>query len=265
MCQRQHLALCLRTTGNLICSFTFVVAIYAETVLKTTALTFWCPQPVAAVMVLPPPWLTGKIEAPAGTKSMGSWTAKVFTPEQQARLGVDELGNKVSVAASSTAPARPVPAASRIGLVGPAWTRGEMERPAGTKDMGTYKTLVYTPEQQERLGVDENGNQVAKTAEVPVAAKASSPAPMPAAPAGPGRIGLVGPAWTRGEMERPAGTKDMGTYTTLAYTPEQQERLGVDEDGKPVAKPVEEKPVKAGSKALAATHHCGVCCSAPKF
>ncbi|CAL1134261.1 unnamed protein product, partial [Cladocopium goreaui] len=156
-------------------------------------------------------------------------------------------------AASSTAPARPVPAASRIGLVGPAWTRGEMERPAGTQDMGTYKTLVYTPEQQERLGVDANGNPAAKTAEeVPVAAKASSPAPMPAAPAGrpgnPGRIGLAGPAWTRGEMERPAGTKDMGGWKALVYTPEQQERLGVDQDGKPVTKPVEEKPVKAGSK-----------------
>jgi len=128
-----------------------------------------------------------------------------------------------------------------------------MERPAGTQDMGTYKTLVYTPEQQERLGVDANGNPAAKTAEeVPVAAKASSPAPMPAAPAGrpgnPGRIGLAGPAWTRGEMERPAGTKDMGGWKALVYTPEQQERLGVDQDGKPVTKPVEEKPVKAGSK-----------------
>ena len=41
---------------------------------------------------------------------------------------------------------RPVPAApSSIGLVGPAWTRGEMERPAGTQDMGTYKTLVRGP------------------------------------------------------------------------------------------------------------------------
>lgn len=166
-------------------------------------------------------------------------------------------------------------------------TRGEMERPAGTQDMGTYKTLVYTPEQQERLGVDANGNPAAKTAEeVPVAAKASSPAPMPAAPAGrpgnPGRIGLAGPAWTRGEMERPAGTKDMGGWKALVYTPEQQERLGVDQDGKPVTKPVEEKPVKAGSKGSmsrdgrvfcrpskndkqAATHYCRVCCSTSKL
>lgn len=28
-------------------------------------------------MVLPPLWVTGDMEAPAGTKNMGSWTAKV--------------------------------------------------------------------------------------------------------------------------------------------------------------------------------------------
>eukprot|EP00438_Fugacium_kawagutii_P031449 Skav200325 [mRNA] locus=scaffold1760:150800:168374:- [translate_table: standard] len=189
-------------------------------------------------MVLPPPWLTGQMEAPAGTKNMGTWTAKVFTPEQQARLGVDEQGVKVG-AASSTAPARPAPApapapAGRIGMVGPAWTRGEMERPAGTKDMGTYKTLVYTPEQQGRLGVDESGDKVAK--EVPLA-KASSPAPLPVPAGKPATpVGLIGPAWTRGEIEKPTGTKDMGTWKKMVYTSEQQERLGVDEDGNKLTK-----------------------------
>ena len=43
--------------------------------------------------------------------------------------------------------------------IGPAWTRGEMERPAGEKSMGTWTAAVYTPEQQQRLGVDEMGNQ----------------------------------------------------------------------------------------------------------
>ena len=48
-----------------------------------------------------------------------------------------------------------------------------------------------------------------------------------------GRAG-VGPAWTRGEMERPAGEKSMGTWTAAVYTPEQQARLGVDEMGQPL-------------------------------
>ena len=55
--------------------------------------------PVENVKVLPPPWLRGKIEAPAGEKDMGGWTRGVFTPEQQARLGVDENGAKVVTAA----------------------------------------------------------------------------------------------------------------------------------------------------------------------
>eukprot|EP00929_Paragymnodinium_shiwhaense_P106174 TRINITY_DN7136_c0_g2_i1.p1 TRINITY_DN7136_c0_g2~~TRINITY_DN7136_c0_g2_i1.p1 ORF type:complete len:202 (-),score=14.37 TRINITY_DN7136_c0_g2_i1:226-741(-) len=41
--------------------------------------------------------------------------------------------------------------------VGPAWTRGKMEPPAGDKDMGGWIARVYTEEQQKRLGVDENG------------------------------------------------------------------------------------------------------------
>mmetsp|Transcript_99714 Transcript_99714/g.175715 ORF Transcript_99714/g.175715 Transcript_99714/m.175715 type:complete len:141 (-) Transcript_99714:73-495(-) len=40
---------------------------------------------------------------------------------------------------------------------GPAWTRGEIEAPAGTRDMGGWIMAVYTPEQQKRLQVDEKG------------------------------------------------------------------------------------------------------------
>ena len=36
-------------------------------------------------------------------------------------------------------------------------------------------------------------------------------------------------------MEPPAGTKDMGDYTRRVFTPEQQARLGVDEDGQKLA------------------------------
>ena len=44
--------------------------------------------------------------------------------------------------------------------IGPAWTRGEIEAPAGTKDMGTWTAAVYTKEQQERLGVNEMGEKI---------------------------------------------------------------------------------------------------------
>ena len=49
-----------------------------------------------------------------------------------------------------------------------------------------------------------------------------------------GGAGSLGPAWTRGEIEAPAGEKDMGTWVSAVYTAEQQARLGVDESGAPL-------------------------------
>lgn len=39
-----------------------------------------------------PGWITGDIEEPAGEKDMGGWMARAYTPEQQDRLGVNEMG-----------------------------------------------------------------------------------------------------------------------------------------------------------------------------
>lgn len=47
------------------------------------------------------------------------------------------------------------------GAVGPAWTRGEVEAPAGERDMGTWKAAVYTDEQKHRLAIDSDGNPYA--------------------------------------------------------------------------------------------------------
>merc|ERR1719498_332120 len=45
-----------------------------------------------------PGYLLGDVEKPLGEKDMGGWTMRVYTPEQQARLHVDEEGNKVESA-----------------------------------------------------------------------------------------------------------------------------------------------------------------------
>ena len=42
-------------------------------------------------------------------------------------------------------------------MIGPAWTRGEMEKPLGQESRGTWTAAVYTAEQQARLGVDKAG------------------------------------------------------------------------------------------------------------
>ena len=49
------------------------------------------------------------------------------------------------------------------GGLGPAFTRGEIEAPAGEKDMGSYKAAVYTQEQQDRLNVNEQGQKIKKS------------------------------------------------------------------------------------------------------
>ena len=179
---------------------------------------------------LPPPWLLGGIEAPAGEKKMGKGTFSVYTEEQQARLGVDETGNKVEAAAADGSVAPVV-----MGRVGPAWTRGEMEAPAGEKDMGGYVVAAYTEEQQTRLCVDEKGNKVAAPA---AAADTDAPTPAEGVGSAPPRMKIgqvIGgdhrPQWMKDGTEGPAGMKDMGSWKKGIFTEEQQERLGVDEDG----------------------------------
>jgi hypothetical protein len=160
---------------------------------------------------LPPAWLSGSIEKPAGERNHGTYTSLYYTEEQQARLGVDEEGHKVpAVAAGGKKKALP-----------PAWILGKIEKPAGVAHHGTYSTLVYTEEQQARLGVDEHGHKVETAAEAEAAPKKKA----------------LPPPWLSGSIEKPAGERNNGSYTSLFYTEEQQARLGVDEDGHKVEAP----------------------------
>jgi len=119
------------------------------------------------------------------------------------------------------------------GAIGPAWTYdSSVEKPAGTKDMGSWQKAVYTSEQQARLGVDEQGQKVSASVafEDSAAAALSTDKPM----LGGMHSGSIGPAWTYDtSVEKPAGSKDMGNgVSTAVYTSEQQGRLGVDAEGK---------------------------------
>lgn len=44
--------------------------------------------------------------------------------------------------------------------IGPAWTRGEIEKPMGERNMGSWISYVYTEEQQKRLGINELGEKI---------------------------------------------------------------------------------------------------------
>ena len=151
-----------------------------------TDASFLAEQRIGGAGGLGPAWTRGGIEAPAGEKNMGSWTSACYTAEQQARLGVDENGDK--------AEPKPKPA-GRFGGGGagtaPAWTRGGAEAPAGEKNMGSYTIAQFTAEQQARLGVDANGDK-------------AEPKPKTTGRFVGGAGGL-GPVWTRGGIEAPAG------------------------------------------------------------
>jgi hypothetical protein len=90
---------------------------------------------------------------------------------------VDALAQEIDALATEALPTAALPAAAEddevldldhpapimsgalVGALGPAWTRGELERPVGTKDMGGWTAAVYTEEQQARLGVNEDGTK----------------------------------------------------------------------------------------------------------
>jgi len=144
--------------------------------------------------------------------------------------------------------------ADTLGAPGPAWTRGELERPADTHDMGRWTRAVYSEEQQQRLAVDETG-QPRGEASVPQMAPRSTTADefgwtaqrspsivgtesLPGAPAGaPIEFNIGSP---RGEfnqqpVEEPEGLRDLGYRSERFYTTEQQDRLGVDDIGRPLS------------------------------
>ena len=154
---------------------------------------------------LPPPWLTGGMEAPAGEETVGSATYARFTEEQQARLNCDKYGN----------------AARRLigggGGLPPKWISGGGEAPAGEETIGSATYGIFTDEQQARLSCDKYGK--AKAHRI-VGGKAGLP-----------------PAWLTGGSEAPAGEETIDGCTFGVFTAEQQSRLNVDKHGQPASKP----------------------------
>jgi hypothetical protein len=148
---------------------------------------------------------------------MGGWAAAVYTEEQQLRLGVTEDGSPLNTAGPGGAHKEQFTVVSDGGQ--PASSR------AGFSSTG-YR---------EEFTVYDGGGQAA-----------SAPAPAPAL------AGTTGPAWTRGEIEAPAGEKDMGGWAAAVYTEEQQQRLGVTEDGSPASQPPRYNRVAAAKAKKAA-------------
>ena len=135
--------------------------------------------------------------------------------DQQQQL-VDHHQQQVTAAAAAVA----ATAATEAGFRNHG---GQIEPPAGERDMGGCTEVVYTHDQQFRLGVDERGNAVADEDGGPAAAGGLQDPPAP--------------GWTQGAVEAPAGEKDMGGFVAAVYTSEQQARLGVNDFGESTGGP----------------------------
>ena len=158
-------------------------------------------MPGRSVQALPPKWISGDAEAPGGLKDMGGWNARVFTEEQQSRLGVDEAGKSVATAA----PEEPKP------MFG------------GNPHLNRMET-IEEPEGGHRVGNRSKGRHHDGWSESGMQLDGCSVPNQ--------QVQAVGPAWLRSGQEKPEGTKDMGSWVAAVFTKEQQVRLGVDEFGK---------------------------------
>ncbi len=65
------------------------------------------------------------------------------------------------------------PSADAASVIGPAWTRAGIEKPAGERDMGGWSSAFYTSEQQQRLHVDEHGAPRSSATALPLPASQS--------------------------------------------------------------------------------------------
>ena len=114
--------------------------------------------------------ITADVQAFCDQKELPTATCtKLLNAMKKQVLPADDDGDETEPEATRTAPEEPQdtapaqqPALPRVGGsgrgIGPRWTWDpNMEKPAGKKDMGGWMSLVYTAEQQARLGVDEEG------------------------------------------------------------------------------------------------------------
>ena len=90
---------------------------------------------------LGPAYTRGEIEAPQGERNMGTWTARVYTTEQQARLGVDEAGMSQAPQSRQPQPGRPQTAGG--GYAARAQAQNQQSRPKTSRGGSPEKKNIF--------------------------------------------------------------------------------------------------------------------------
>ena len=87
---------------------------------------------------LGPAWARGEQEPPADTKDMGGWVAAVYSPEQQSRLRVDEMGSPLPA---------PAPLQQSVGQS----VQGNVPPSVAVDESGTFKYVLLEMADGRRL------------------------------------------------------------------------------------------------------------------
>jgi len=213
-----------------------------------------------------PPWWILKGVTPAGPeKDMGSWTAITFSRDQQAKYGIDEEGtvlDKKQFDAAFTAPVAELDISEAPGAelgepgsaTAPWWILNGVTPAGPEKDMGHWTSITFSKEQQDKYGVDETGNVLDKRTfdEALAASKTPKYNCMTKEKWSPSKHGwcckhqhlgctdanMTGnglgalPRWWILKGVKPEGPeKDMGGWTGITFSKEQQAKYGIDETG----------------------------------
>merc|ERR1719197_2237308 len=143
---------------------------------------------------------------------------------------LDMSGNRISNAALAARPTPLCPSAAEAAVFTSCPTPGEAAGGAGGGEVGGGAFGALLIGGAPAGGATHGGHYTGSDAALFGASRAGGERPPPAE-----KFGAIGPAWTWGEMERPAGEEQHGSWSALVYTPEQQARLGVDKQGKKAA------------------------------
>eukprot|EP00929_Paragymnodinium_shiwhaense_P123175 TRINITY_DN966_c0_g1_i3.p1 TRINITY_DN966_c0_g1~~TRINITY_DN966_c0_g1_i3.p1 ORF type:complete len:278 (+),score=65.19 TRINITY_DN966_c0_g1_i3:107-940(+) len=196
------------------------------------------PATKGSVSAGPPWWILAGVK-PAGPEiDMGGWRAVSFTAEQQATFCVNEKGevqddtkHKAALAelknGGGAAPAKGAVGGGMCALP-PWWIRAGVKPEGPEIDMGGWKAISFTAEQQAKFCVNEKGEVQDDTKHQAALAQVSKGGYT--APA-KGNVAALPPWWIRAGV-KPAGPEiDMGGWKGISFTEEQQATFGITATG----------------------------------
>merc|ERR1719189_1061960 len=153
---------------------------------------------------------------------MSGWTAVTFSEEQQTRFAVNEYGDildedKHAAALQALVAIRP-----------PWWVLYHVKPEGQSKDMGGWAAATFSEEQQKRFAVDEDGDILDEDKHA-AALRALADEEEEDVAVRPRDVER--PWWVLHHVKPEGKPRDMGGWTAVTFSEEQQRRFAVNEDG----------------------------------